>query len=55
VDALGQILGGPGLGLVAENVSVAGAILAAALLLAPSLALFGRTLRQRAVLATDVT
>ena len=55
VDALGQILGGPGLVLVAENVSVAGAILAAALLLAPSLALFGRTLRQRAVLATDVT
>jgi DHA3 family tetracycline resistance protein-like MFS transporter len=45
VDALGQILGGPVLGLMAENVSVATAILAAALLLTPTLALFGRTLR----------
>ncbi len=44
VDALGQILGGPALGLLAENVSVAAAILAAALLLTPGLALFGRTL-----------
>jgi DHA3 family tetracycline resistance protein-like MFS transporter len=45
VDALGQILGGPVLGLMAENASVATAILAAALLLTPTLALFGRTLR----------
>jgi DHA3 family tetracycline resistance protein-like MFS transporter len=45
VDALGQILGGPMLGLVAERLSVAAAILAAALLLTPTLALFGRTLR----------
>jgi DHA3 family tetracycline resistance protein-like MFS transporter len=45
VDALGQILGGPALGLVAENASVAAAILAAAVLLTPGIALFGRTLR----------
>ena len=54
VDALGQILGGPALGLLAENISVAGAILAAALLLAPSLALFGRTLHQGAAAAAEV-
>jgi DHA3 family tetracycline resistance protein-like MFS transporter len=45
VDALGQILGGPALGLLAEKGSVAAAILAAALLLSPGIALFGRTLR----------
>lgn len=48
-DALGQILGGPALGLLAERVSVGAAILVAALLLAPGLALFARTLRLRAL------
>jgi DHA3 family tetracycline resistance protein-like MFS transporter len=46
-DALGQILGGPVLGLIAQGASVGTAILIAALLLAPGLALFARTLRPR--------
>jgi len=46
-DALGQILGGPALGLIAEGASVGAAIFVAALLLAPGLALFARTLRLR--------
>ena len=48
-DALGQILGGPALGLLAESASVGTAILVAGLLLVPGLALFVRTLRQRIV------
>jgi DHA3 family tetracycline resistance protein-like MFS transporter len=51
VDALGQILGGPVLGLIAQGASVGAAILVAALLLAPGIALFARTLRLGAVRA----
>jgi DHA3 family tetracycline resistance protein-like MFS transporter len=46
VDALGQILGGPALGVIAEAFSVGGAILASSILLLPTLLLFGRTLRR---------
>jgi DHA3 family tetracycline resistance protein-like MFS transporter len=46
VDALGQILGGPALGVIAEAVSVGGAIFASSLLLLPTLLLFGQTLRR---------
>jgi len=48
-DALGQILGGPALGLLAERASVGAAILVAGLLLTPGLALFVRTLRRGTV------
>lgn len=45
VDALGQIAGGPLLGVVAGAVSIRAAIVAAAAVLAPALALYARTLR----------
>jgi DHA3 family tetracycline resistance protein-like MFS transporter len=49
VDAIGQILGGPGVGLVASAVSVRAAIAVSGLLLTPALPLFGRAgLRQSA-------
>jgi DHA3 family tetracycline resistance protein-like MFS transporter len=46
VDALGQILGGPALGVIAETGSVSRAILVSAILLLPTLLLFGQTLRR---------
>jgi DHA3 family tetracycline resistance protein-like MFS transporter len=42
VDAIGQIAGGPGVGLVANLVSVAAAISTSGLLLVPALFLIGR-------------
>lgn len=46
MDAIGQIAGGPGVGLVGSLVSVRAALLASAAILAPALALFRRALRQ---------
>jgi len=43
VDALGQILGGPGVGWIASTISVRAAIVASGLLLTPALPLFART------------
>jgi DHA3 family tetracycline resistance protein-like MFS transporter len=48
VDALGQILGGPAVGVIAEAGSVGGAIFVSAMLLLPTIVLFGRTLRRSA-------
>lgn len=42
VDAIGQIAGGPGVGLIAKVVSVAGAIITSGTLLSPALILIGR-------------
>lgn len=46
-DALGQILGGPLLGLIATAISVRVGITVAGLFLAPALLLYARTLRVR--------
>jgi DHA3 family tetracycline resistance protein-like MFS transporter len=54
VDALGQILGGPALGVIAEAFSVGGAIFASSLLLLPTLLLFGRTLRPSGAARAEV-
>jgi len=48
VDALGQITGGPALGALGAATSPRTAIVAAGLVLAPVLALFGRVLRRDA-------
>jgi DHA3 family tetracycline resistance protein-like MFS transporter len=42
VDAIGQIAGGPGVGLIAKLVSVAGAIVTSGVLLSPALILINR-------------
>jgi DHA3 family tetracycline resistance protein-like MFS transporter len=53
VDAIGQIAGGPGVGLIANLVSVAAALVTSGLLLSPALFLIGRanaqSLKQDAV------
>jgi DHA3 family tetracycline resistance protein-like MFS transporter len=46
VDAIGQIAGGPGVGLIANLVSVVAAITTSGLLLTPALFLIGRANRQ---------
>jgi DHA3 family tetracycline resistance protein-like MFS transporter len=46
VDAIGQIAGGPGVGLIANLVSVVAAISTSGLLLTPALFLIGRANRQ---------
>ncbi len=42
VDAIGQIAGGPGVGLIAKLVSVTAAIFTSGILLSPALYLIGR-------------
>jgi DHA3 family tetracycline resistance protein-like MFS transporter len=49
VDAIGQIAGGPGVGLIANLASVAAAITTSGLLLTPALFLVGRANRQSLV------
>jgi len=49
MDAMGQIAGGPLLGMVAKFVSVRVAVAAAGLLLSPALLLFARTVRRNKV------
>jgi DHA3 family tetracycline resistance protein-like MFS transporter len=44
-DAIGQIAGGPGIGLIGSLASIRAAIVAAGLLLSPALALYARTIR----------
>ncbi len=51
VDAIGQIAGGPGVGLIAKLVSVVGAIFTSGVLLSPALFLIGRANKQ----SDDVT
>ena len=46
-DALGQIVGGPLLGLIGSAVSISAALVTAGLALAPATVLFARTLRHR--------
>jgi DHA3 family tetracycline resistance protein-like MFS transporter len=46
VDAIGQIAGGPGVGLIANWISVGAAITTSGLLLTPALFLIGRANRQ---------
>jgi DHA3 family tetracycline resistance protein-like MFS transporter len=46
VDAIGQIAGGPGVGLIANLASVAAAVTTSGLLLTPALFLIGRANRQ---------
>ena len=48
VDALGQISGGPLLGLIGSAVSIPAALVTAGLALAPAAALYARTLHRRA-------
>jgi DHA3 family tetracycline resistance protein-like MFS transporter len=48
VDAIGQVAGGPGVGLIADLASVVAAITTSGLLLAPALSLIGRANRQSA-------
>ncbi|HSF80049.1 MAG TPA: MFS transporter [Anaerolineales bacterium] len=50
VDAIGQITGGPFLGLIGNSVSVRAAITASGLILSPVLGLFARAARQRDVI-----
>lgn len=45
VDAIGQILGGPVVGLVGSLISVRAALLSSALILSPALGLFARAIR----------
>ena len=49
VDAIGQIAGGPGVGLIASLASVAAAVTTSGLLLSPALFLIGRANRQSQV------
>lgn len=44
VDAIGQILGGPGVGMIGNLVSVRAALLASGIILSPALALYQRAL-----------
>ena len=53
VDAIGQIAGGPGVGLIAKLVSVAAAISTSGLLLTPALWLIGRANKQSKALRVD--
>ncbi len=46
INAIGQIVGGPGVGLVGRDVSLRAALVTSALLLSPVLALFGTALRR---------
>ena len=46
VDAIGQVAGGPGVGLIANLVTVSAAIMTSGLLLTPALFLVGRANRQ---------
>ena len=46
VDAIGQILGGPIMGLIGSQISVQAAITASGLILSPVLALYGRAIRR---------
>ena len=46
VDAIGQVVAGPALGIVGNLISVRAAISAAALVLSPVLFLYNRALRQ---------
>jgi DHA3 family tetracycline resistance protein-like MFS transporter len=46
VDAIGQILGGPIIGLIGSNVSVRAALTASGLILSPVLALYGRAIQR---------
>jgi predicted MFS family arabinose efflux permease len=48
-NALGQIAGGPGVGWIGNAFGIRAAIAVAALLLTPTLALFGRTLRRKSL------
>jgi DHA3 family tetracycline resistance protein-like MFS transporter len=58
-NALGQIAGGPGVGAVGNLFGIRAAIALASMLLAPTLALFGRTIQRRLPttddMATDAT
>jgi DHA3 family tetracycline resistance protein-like MFS transporter len=47
VDALGQIVGGPPVGLIGERLGIRAALLASAVILSPALALYARILRRR--------
>jgi DHA3 family tetracycline resistance protein-like MFS transporter len=49
MDAVGQIAGGPGIGALAQSVSVGAGIVGAGLLRLPTLALFARALRKGTV------
>lgn len=46
VDAIGQIAGGPGVGVIGNTVSIRAALLTSALILSPVLALYARTFRR---------
>jgi predicted MFS family arabinose efflux permease len=46
VDALGQTLGGPVIGVIGSALSIRAALTASALILSPSLAVLGRTIRR---------
>jgi hypothetical protein len=45
-NAIGQVAGGPAIGLIGTVVSLRAAMVAAGLALAPALLLYGRALRQ---------
>jgi DHA3 family tetracycline resistance protein-like MFS transporter len=52
-DALGQMFGGPVLGLIANGFSIGAAMVVSALLLTPALWLYGRTLQGRKIEADE--
>jgi DHA3 family tetracycline resistance protein-like MFS transporter len=54
VDAIGQIAGGPGVGLIAKFISVVWALLTSSVLLTPALYLIGRANRLPVVVDPDV-
>ncbi len=45
VDAIGQILGGPGVGIIGNLLSVRAALLASGIILSPALALYQRVMK----------
>lgn len=52
-DAIGQVAGGPGIGLIGNAISIRAAIVASAVLLSPALPLFGRALRRGEPVLTE--
>jgi DHA3 family tetracycline resistance protein-like MFS transporter len=53
VNALGQVAGGPVVGLIGRNVSIRAALATSALILTPVLALYARAMRMRQPAGAD--
>lgn len=55
MDAIGQIAGGPGIGLIGQQFGVRVALALGAVILAPVIGLYSRTIRQHGQLVTDLS